>query len=169
MEMRKGLMFAMNASLKYFLKEHLLHPLGIIVPDHPGWWWMPLPILSPFPEVTSFYFPGCVLLKMNLSAGRPLCSGRASVLPVYESQVWQMCVYVWLEPESQRIHWEAAEGLWCQWQPTQHLQNGSRDQSAVWTCLYLNLSRIRAISSIGFPPSHSGLIVPTSKWQDKVP
>lgn len=36
MEMRKGLMFAMNASLKYFLKEHLLHPLGIIVPDHPG-------------------------------------------------------------------------------------------------------------------------------------
>lgn len=79
-----------------------------------------------------------------------------------------MCVYVWLEPESQRIHWEAAEGLWCQWPPTQPLQNGRGDQPAVWTCLYLNLSRIRANPSIGFPPLHSGLIVPTSKWQDKV-
>ena len=42
------------------------------------------------------------LFKMNSSAGRPLCSGRASVLPVCESQVWQVCVYVWLEPGSQR-------------------------------------------------------------------
>lgn len=37
METRKGLMlFAVNASLKYFSKEHLLNPLGIIVPERPG-------------------------------------------------------------------------------------------------------------------------------------
>lgn len=100
---------------------------------------------------------------MTLSAGRPLGSGGASVLPVCASQVWQVCVYVWVEPAASAAR-EAAEGLSCHWPPA-HLSRTAAAGTMLWGPLQDQRPRPRR-----FPPHpHSGLIVPTSTWQDEVP
>ena len=55
--------------------------------------------------------------------------------------MWEVCVYVWVAPESHRGRWEAAEKD-CDVSGTQ------LSLPQAWTCLYLHLSKLGADSSI---------------------